>query len=106
MENSQNNKYPVPAGLTRCKKCGHFKGDCVQNGEPWHISCICNRQICHRCQLPINKYEICSDIYDENNGRCWHVGIISAWVHRCPDGVQSQLSNSFLIDPRTGENLL
>ncbi len=97
---------PVPKGLSRCEKCGHYKGDCLQDGVKWHISCICHRQICHRCRLPIYKYKIPSDIYDETNGRCLHVSIVCAWAHRCPDGVQGQLPNSMLIDTRTGIDIL
>lgn len=101
-----NEKETVPAGLKKCHKCGHYKGKCMQDGERWTISCCCNLQICQRCKEPVYKYRIGSNIYEENGGRCWHVPIYCAWGHRCPDGVKGQLKNSFLIDLRTGKDLL
>ena len=76
-----NEKETVPAGLKKSQKCGHYKGICLQDGEQWIISCCCNLQICKRCNEPVYKY-------------------------RCPDGVKGQLKNSFLIDLRTGKDLL
>jgi len=106
MEEAKSAKPKVPAGLKRCHKCGHFKGKCIQDGKPWSISCCCNLNICERCKTPVYEYKICSSIYDERDGRCWHIPIMCAWGHKCPDGVSGQLGNSFLIDPRTGANLL
>jgi hypothetical protein len=96
----------VPDGLTQCEKCGHFKGDCQWNGQSWKISCVCNRQICHKCHEPVNKYQIASKIFEPTDGRCWHIPIFCAWGHTCPNGEKGQLENSFLINFKTGENVL
>ena len=96
----------VPAGLTRCPNCGHFKGECLQDGKPWIITCCCSLNICDRCKTPVYKYKIGTNFYDEFDGRCWRVPIHHAWAHRCPDGVRGQLKNSFLINLQTGKDLL
>ncbi|MCD6109144.1 hypothetical protein J7J83_00055 [bacterium] len=101
-----NEKVKVPAGLKRCPKCGYYKGECIQDGKRWIISCRCNLQICKRCNKPVFRYRIGSNIYDEHDGSCWHVPIIAAWAHKCSDGVKGQLKNSALINLRTGEDLL
>ncbi len=71
----------------------------------YDVSCICHNQRCHRCGEKICKYKVPSTIYREGIG-IRHVSIVCAWGHKCTDGVNGQLENSFLIDPRTGKDLL
>jgi len=96
----------VPAGLKRCRKCGHFKGKCIQDGKEWGITCNCNLNICDRCNTPVHEHRIGTNEYNEQAGLCWHVGVICAWSHKCPDGFRRQSENAFLIDPHTGKDLL
>jgi len=100
-----NEKVKVPAGLKKCKKCGYFKGKVEDQGHIYEVSCICHNQLCDRCGNKISKYKVPSTIFTEKNG-IQHVSIVYAWGHKCPDGVNGQLRHSFLIDPRTGEDLL
>ena len=97
---------PVLEGLKQCDTCGYFYGSCVYNKKKWDISCACNPNICERCNAPVYKWKITSNHYDPVDTKCWHVPIYCAWGHICPDGEKGQLKNNFLIDPRTGENLL
>ncbi|MFC1600345.1 hypothetical protein ACFL3T_04925 [Patescibacteria group bacterium] len=78
-----NHNPKVPAGLKRCSKCGHYKGKCMFDGEQWDISCVCKLSICRKCGKPVYKYKITSNIYEEKAGKCWHVPICAAMVHRC-----------------------
>jgi hypothetical protein len=93
-------------GLVACEKCGHFKGDCRYQGKPWKISCCCDVNICQKCNGPVYKYGIKTNIFDPANGGCWIIPISSAWGHRCPNGELGQLENSILIDFKTGEDML
>jgi len=93
-------------GLQQCSTCGYFHGSCFYKEESWEISCACDPNICDRCNKPVYKWKITSNWYDPVDATCWHTPILHAWGHKCPDGVSGQLKNSFLIDPRTGEDLL
>ena len=93
----QDLKDAVNAAITKANACLT-----VSSG----ILAACNPNICRRCNTPVHKYRIISNIYDQKTGKCWHVPIFCAWGHRCPDGVKGQLRNSRLINIRTGEDLL
>lgn len=95
-------KPKVPAGLKRCRKCGHFKGRCIDPDPTYagitvKVGCACNPHTCHRCGKPIFKHRICSNYYHEQSGDIIHVPIFTAWAHRCPDGTTGQKENSALI---------
>ena len=98
--------HKVPVGLKRCRRCGCYKGTCMDNSEKVKVSCACNPNICEKCNTPVYKFRICSNYYDEETGNIWHVPILKAWAHKCPDGCHGQLKNSFLINIKTGEDLL
>ncbi len=94
----------VPKGLTKCPKCNYYKGITKDHRGSIKVSCACHNQICERCGEKVYEFPIGSTIYDEDRGLL-HVPVFCAWSHRCPDGVQGQLKNSFLIDSN-GNNLL
>lgn len=99
-------KVQVPAGLKKCKKCGYYKGACIAaSGMEVGVSCSCHNQICDRCGEKVYEFPIGSSMFDEDRGLL-HVPVHCAWGHKCPDGVNGQLKNSSLIDPRTGQDLL
>ena len=100
-----NEKVEVPAGLKKCKKCGCYKGITIDKHKPVKVSCVCHNQKCDRCGEKVYKFPVPSTIFDEERG-ILYVSIVCAWGHTCPDGVKGQLKNSFLIDPRTGKDLL
>jgi hypothetical protein len=97
----------IPEGLNRCRKCGYLNGKYKDDKFGMvSVSCACNPNICRRCNTPVHKFRIGSNYYDEQAGHFWHIPMHMAWAHKCPDGTPGQLENSFLIDPRTGEDLL
>ncbi len=98
-------KVEVPAGLKKCKKCGYYKGITQDHRGDRKVDCACHKQICKRCGEKVYEFPIGSTIFDEKRGLL-HVPVFCAWGHKCPDGVNGQLKNSFLINPRTGEDLL
>ncbi len=97
---------PIPEGLKKCDKCGYFYGSCKYQERDWTVSCICNPQICDRCETPVYKWRIGSNQYEPRDATCWHISIYCAWGHSCPDGVKGQLKHSCFINPRTGDDLL
>lgn len=98
-------KVQVPAGLKKCKTCGYYKGITQGNNGDRDVSCACHKQICKRCGEKVYDFPIGSTVFDEQRGLL-HIPVFCAWGHTCPDGVKGQLENSFLINPRTGEDLL
>lgn len=90
-------------GLEQCKKCGYFNGNCIQSETEWEVTCCCSTNTCSRCKMPIYKYKIGSNMFDLQNGQCWRIPVFCAWGHTCPDGIKSQLPNSFLI-PTSGKS--
>jgi len=98
-------KVKVPAGLKKCKKCGYYKGITQDHRGDRKVDCACHKQICDRCGEKVYEFPIGSTIFDEKRGLL-HVPVFCAWGHKCPDGVNGQLKNSFLIAPRTGKDLL
>jgi len=99
-----NGTVKVPAGLKKCQQCGYYNGEMEDDDGLIEISCACHNQLCDRCGEKVSKFRVPSSHFDEKEG-LRHTSIVSAWGHRCPDGVQGQLRHSYLIDPRTGENL-
>lgn len=77
---------PVPKGLKKCRKCGDYKGTCIQKEAEWKIDCSCHPHICRHCNNTVFKYRIFSNFYDPLDGHCWHVNVFTALEHMasCP----------------------
>jgi hypothetical protein len=79
----------VPLGLTRCSRCGEWRGECI-DPNPWlhgvvvPVHCLCeNRNFCARCGGRMNQRKVNANYYSEQEDIVWHVPGFSALSHRC-----------------------
>ena len=69
-------------GLTRCKKCGEYYGNVIDDGEELDVECICNGIVCRSCDVtkihrPISNY------FDETDSKIWHVPYFGYVCREC-----------------------
>jgi hypothetical protein len=83
-------KIEVPKGLTKCPRCGGWRGEYVDPnppaGEPPQVrtvSCQCEANICEKCGRRVYKYRLGSNRYDEATGRIWHIPGLCGMMHTC-----------------------
>lgn len=58
-------------GLTRCRRCGEFRGVCDTDEGETRLLCICEGIICRACKKNLIRRPI-SDHFNESDGRIWH----------------------------------
>ena len=79
----------VPLGLTRCSRCGEWRGECIDPNPRLHgvvvpVHCSCeNRNFCARCGERMNQRKVNANYYSEQEDIVWHVPGFSALSHRC-----------------------
>ena len=80
----------VRRGLTRCARCGEWRGACLDT-VPDHpvlvvpVHCLCdNVTRCARCLEPLRERRLNGNHFDERDGQVWHWPGYMASSHRCP----------------------
>lgn len=85
----------VPKGLSRCQKCGEWRGECLDRAEQatgfiLPVSCACeNRNLCAKCLKPLFRRKLNSNTV-ETDGRVWFVPGFAGLEHVCPPEVQTR----------------
>lgn len=79
----------VPYGLNLCKKCGDYRGVCLDpssnfQGQLMTVSCLCeNKNKCGRCHELLFERKLNANFYDPSDNNIWHVPAFSGFSHIC-----------------------
>lgn len=86
----------VPKGLTRCERCGEWRGQCLDPSPEFaglimEVHCRCeNHNRCARCGELLAASRLNANYFDPSDGQIWHMPGFSAFAHVCPDRSQPQ----------------
>lgn len=79
-----------PKGLTRCGKCGFWKGECLDpnkcsfEGMMMIVHCLCeNRNLCASCARPLADFKLNANYFEESDGLIMHVPGFCGLSHQC-----------------------
>jgi len=90
----------VPKGLQQCATCREWRGTCLDTNIPdllVNVSCSCyNANRCARCGQPLYNRMLKSNYYSEKDGGIWHVPGFCAIDHKCPQAVESWVTQPFI----------
>lgn len=77
----------VPNGLTRCDRCGEWRGQALLDGPDLVVDVFCscdNHNRCARCLQPFAERRLGACSYFEEERRVLHVPAFAALDHDCP----------------------
>jgi len=98
----------VPTGLQQCATCREWRGICLDSTVPRlvvSVHCRCeNNSCCARCGQQLYGYKVNSNYYSEDDRRIWHVPGFCATSHKCPQAVESWVTQPF-ISLKTGRSV-
>lgn len=86
----------TPRGLKRCKKCGDWKGVCLDPspefaGQVMTVHCFCdNHNRCARCQAQLADRRLNANFYDADERAIYHVPGFCGLNHRCTSILKSR----------------
>jgi len=90
----------VPRGLTRCGRCGEWRGRCLDPSPEFarqvmEVHCRCaNDNRCAACGELLHARKLNANEYDETDGQIWHTPGFSAFRHVCAIGVAALAQSS------------
>jgi hypothetical protein len=79
----------TPRGLTKCKKCGDWKGVCLDPspnfaGQVMTVHCLCdNHNRCAGCERTLGERRLNANFYDPDRRTILHVPGFSGLSHEC-----------------------
>ena len=87
----------IPLGLTKCERCGQWKGECLDPNPKFAglimpVSCACeNDTLCAACGGPLWQRRINANYYDERRGAIYRVPGFKALSHDCTPASASRI---------------
>lgn len=89
-------KNGVPKGLVHCRRCGEWRGTCLDLIPAWgecivRVHCLCqNDNRCAHCGDPLYKRKLNADYYNTTDGKIWHVPGFCGLDHFCKQPALNQ----------------